>query len=160
MAPQNINRRDFLRGAGVGAALLLGSNLKLLGQHPSLFSTTTGLNVPAGHAQLEPFVPDAEISITALQKSVQILSGAPTTVWSYEGQLFSGSGVTVQNLPGILPRPDPARAERQESAHLLPQQPGRGQCHSSAWLARARGLRWAADAGDRTGPDQRSMNSR
>jgi FtsP/CotA-like multicopper oxidase with cupredoxin domain len=48
----------------------------------------------------EPFVPDAEISITALEKYVSILSGAQTKVWSYEGQLLSGSGVTVQNLPG------------------------------------------------------------
>jgi FtsP/CotA-like multicopper oxidase with cupredoxin domain len=50
--------------------------------------------------QMEPFVPDAEIAITAASKTVQILSGAPTNVWSYEGQLLSGSGVTVQNLPG------------------------------------------------------------
>ena len=50
---------------------------------------------------MEPFVPDAEISITAALKSVQILPGAQTNVWSYEGQLLSGSGVTVQNLPGI-----------------------------------------------------------
>jgi len=48
----------------------------------------------------EPFMPDAEISITAAEKYVQILSGAQTRVWSYEGQLLNGSGVTVQNLPG------------------------------------------------------------
>jgi blue copper oxidase len=50
---------------------------------------------------MEPFMPDAEISITAAPKTVQILSGAQTNVWSYEDQLLSGSGVTVQNLPGI-----------------------------------------------------------
>jgi blue copper oxidase len=32
---------------------------------------------------------------------VQILPGAQTQVWSYEGQLLSGSGVTVTNLPAI-----------------------------------------------------------
>jgi FtsP/CotA-like multicopper oxidase with cupredoxin domain len=49
---------------------------------------------------MEPFMPDAEISITAVEKYVQILSGAGTRVWSYEGQLLSGSGVTVQSIPG------------------------------------------------------------
>jgi hypothetical protein len=33
---------------------------------------------------MEPFVPDAEIAITAVEKYVQILSGAQTRVWSYE----------------------------------------------------------------------------
>jgi FtsP/CotA-like multicopper oxidase with cupredoxin domain len=47
------------------------------------------------------FMPDAEIAITAKEKYVQILSGASTRVWSYEGQLLSGTGVTVQNLPDV-----------------------------------------------------------
>ena len=82
MSTQKISRRDFLRLTGVSAAALFASGLR----RPSLMD--------------EPFVPDAEISITALEKYVQILSGAQTKVWSYEGQLLSGSGVTVQNLPG------------------------------------------------------------
>ena len=45
-------------------------------------------------------MPDAEISITAAEKLVHILSGSQTLVWSYEGQLLNGSGMTVQNLPG------------------------------------------------------------
>src|SRR5512135_3892122 len=84
-----MTRRGFLRGgAGLGAALLLRG---------------LGDLRPAAVVQAqmgEPFVPDAEISITAREKTVQILSGAQTKVWSYEGQLLSGSGVTVQNLPG------------------------------------------------------------
>ena len=31
---------------------------------------------------------------------MQILPGASTTVWGYEGELLSGSGVTVQSIPG------------------------------------------------------------
>ena len=50
--------------------------------------------------QMGEFMPDAEISITARPKLVQILSGAQTQTWSYEGQLLSGSGVTVQSVPG------------------------------------------------------------
>src|SRR5574342_179949 len=79
---QNISRRDFLRLAGVNAIALLGSKFK----SPALMG--------------EEFMPDAEVSITAAEKTVQILSGAQTRVWSYEGELLSGSGVTVLNLPG------------------------------------------------------------
>ena len=82
MATPKINRREFLRLAGINAGVLFAGGFKL----PSLMD--------------EPFMPDAEISITAAEKFVQILSGAQTRVWSYEGQLLSGSGVTVQNLPG------------------------------------------------------------
>jgi len=86
MSKQKINRRDFLRLTGIGAAALVGNPLR---RHSSFF------DMP-----IEPFMPDAEISITAVEKYVQILSGAQTRVWSYEGQLLSGSGVTIQNLPG------------------------------------------------------------
>lgn len=81
MITQRISRRDFLRLAGVGAGAMFAGGFKL----PAL---------------MEPFVPDAEIAITAREKYVQILSGSQTRVWSYEGQLLSGSGVTVQAVPG------------------------------------------------------------
>jgi FtsP/CotA-like multicopper oxidase with cupredoxin domain len=81
---------------------MLGSSFDALTRRASSFSGTPNRTGAAiGRAQMEPFVPDAEIAITAAPKTVQILSGAPTTVWSYEGQLLSGSGVTVQNIPGI-----------------------------------------------------------
>ncbi len=94
MSSRIISRREFLKSAGVlsTAALLLGSGFE---KFKSGFPV-----VQTARAQMEPFMPDAEVSITAAVKTVQILSGAPTTVWSYEGQLLSGSGVTVQNLPG------------------------------------------------------------
>ena len=82
MGSHNISRRDFLRFAGFNAAVLFGGR----------FSIRSMME--------EPFMPDAEVAITAAEKTVQILSGAQTRVWSYEGQLLSGSGVTVQNLPG------------------------------------------------------------
>ena len=77
-----LSRRDFLKFAGVNGIALLGSRFKL----PAFMG--------------EEFMPDTEIAITAAEKYVQILSGAQTRVWSYEGQLLSGSGVTVQNLTG------------------------------------------------------------
>jgi FtsP/CotA-like multicopper oxidase with cupredoxin domain len=89
MASQNLSRRDFLRIAGMGSAALMAGNR--FG-----FSTPRSFNLK----QMDPFVPDAEISITAVEKYVQILSGAQTRVWGYEGRLLSGSGVTVQTVPG------------------------------------------------------------
>jgi blue copper oxidase len=87
MSRQKVSRRDFLKMAGTSfGGLLLGNRLERF------------LKRPAG--QMEPFMADAEIAITAKEKYVQILSGAQTRVWSYEGELLSGSGVTVQNLPG------------------------------------------------------------
>ncbi|HEX6034194.1 MAG TPA: hypothetical protein VFY83_07145, partial [Anaerolineales bacterium] len=82
MSLKKLNRREFLRLAGINAAVLFAGRFKM----PTLMD--------------EPFMPDAEISITAVEKFVQILSGAQTRVWSYEGQLLSGSGVTVQSIPG------------------------------------------------------------
>ena len=51
-------------------------------------------------AQMEPFTPDAVIDITAIEKMVQILPGEKTVVWGYDGRLLSGSGVTVDAVPG------------------------------------------------------------
>ena len=82
MGKQQISRREFLRLAGIGSAAVFAGGFKI----PSLMEGE--------------FMPDAELSITAAEKYVQILSGAQTRVWSYEGQLLSGSGVSVQNLPG------------------------------------------------------------
>ena len=81
MRKQTISRREFLRLAGLSTTAMLAS----------------GFRIPL---QMEPFVPDAEIAITAREKYVQILSGSQTRVWGYEGQLLSGSGVTVQAVPG------------------------------------------------------------
>jgi FtsP/CotA-like multicopper oxidase with cupredoxin domain len=89
MTSQNLSRRDFLRMAGLGSTALMVGNR--FGFSPPRSSNLT---------QMEPFVPDAEIAITAVEKYVQILPGAQTRVWSYEGELLSGSGVTVQSIPG------------------------------------------------------------
>ena len=89
MATQNTSRRDFLKLAGIsGAAVLLGD--RILGYWTN----------PLDQMQMEPFVPDAEIDITAKEKWVQILPGEKTRVWSYEGKLLKGTGVTVDAVPG------------------------------------------------------------
>ena len=89
MESHKINRRDFFKWTGaIGATLFFGNGLDALGLRRDV------------HAQTEPFVPDAEISLTATDRMMQILPGAQTRVYHYEGKLLSGSGVTVQSVPG------------------------------------------------------------
>ena len=92
MKTQSISRRDFLRFTGLGfGAMLLQNPFQSLGRQ--VFS----------RPQMDdPFMPDAEIDLTAAKKWVQILPGAQTQVWSYSGELMpNSSGVSVTNLPGI-----------------------------------------------------------
>ncbi len=88
MRSQFISRRDFLKVAGFGSAsLLLGNRLNAIGLH-----------LPNG-ASAGAFLPDAEVSLTATDQMMQVLPGAKTRVYHYEGQLLNGSGVTVQPVP-------------------------------------------------------------
>ena len=105
MNGKQISRREFLRGSGLGAMFLLGGGLNPFGGSISLFkpfmNQSAGLRPASLHPQMgDMFMPDAEVRITAGEKWVQILPGAQTRVWGYEGQLISGSGVTVQSIPG------------------------------------------------------------
>jgi len=89
MGSRKFTRRDFLKAAGVSsAALVFNQHLNLLG--PNTSDKTQG----------KAFVPDAEISLTATDTTRQILPGAQTRVYGYEGRLLSGTGVTVDQVPG------------------------------------------------------------
>jgi FtsP/CotA-like multicopper oxidase with cupredoxin domain len=48
----------------------------------------------------QSFYPDIEINIRATQTDVPIISGNPTRVWKYEGELISGNPLSFQNLEG------------------------------------------------------------
>jgi blue copper oxidase len=89
-----LSRRQFLKLAGMSAAGVLSSGVMPVGRY---FAPNQAAAMPM---EPEPFMPDAEVWLAAKEKFVQILSGAPTRVWGYEGQLLSGSGVTVQAIPG------------------------------------------------------------
>lgn len=99
-----MNRREFLRGAGLGGALLLGGGFLPAGRSSLMDSLLRGpaLNgLPGARAQMGmPFEADAEILLKSVEKEVQVLPGAPTRVMGYEGQLLSGGGVTVDAIPG------------------------------------------------------------
>jgi FtsP/CotA-like multicopper oxidase with cupredoxin domain len=99
MSIQKLSRREFLRVGGLGAALLLGERFVPFGKQILARAQTSPEGLFRG-MDTGPFVPDAEVSLTAVEKWVQILPGAKTRVWSYEGKLLGGSGVTVQEVPG------------------------------------------------------------
>ncbi|HEX6303593.1 MAG TPA: multicopper oxidase domain-containing protein [Anaerolineales bacterium] len=101
MANRNVSRRDFLRFTSIGAFALFGSGFTNLGRRSPFFSRFPGgLDGITAQMDTGPFVPDAEISLTATEKWVQILPGAQTRAWSYEGQLLGGTGVSLQSIPG------------------------------------------------------------
>jgi hypothetical protein len=82
-----LSRRQFLKLAGMSAAGVLSSGLMPVGRH---FAPNQAAAMPM---EPEPFMPDAEVWLAAKE------TGAQTRVWGYEGQLLSGSGVTVQACP-------------------------------------------------------------
>lgn len=84
-----INRREFLRYAGLGSAVLLTAPTALLA-------------VPAGRAS-EPqarFDPDLEIALTPAPAEVSLFPGRATRVWSYRGKVLKGDAAGLQTLPG------------------------------------------------------------
>ncbi len=110
MVSRRLKRRDFLHMTGVGLAALLGGrlggfgrvsraggNLQAPTKQPSMAMPTA---LPGVQSASAPFVPDAEVAITAVEKTVQILPGVATRVWGYEGELLRGTGVSVQAIPG------------------------------------------------------------
>ncbi|MDP2322046.1 MAG: multicopper oxidase family protein [Acidobacteriota bacterium] len=56
----------------------------------------------AADGQVRPsgFTPDVEFTLTAAPGEVSILSGAPTSVWRFTGQVTKGPATTLQVLPG------------------------------------------------------------
>ena len=90
MNPPKISRREFLRFAGLGAFALVGSRLGAFGRPVSPYRPL-GLKRALAQMDMEPFTPDAEVSITAAEKFVQILPGAQTRVWSYVPLPYPGT---------------------------------------------------------------------
>ena len=99
MSKIRISRREFLQSAGFfSAAALLQKPLSGLASRGAL-PARPGASMPGVRAQMGEFMPDAEVDITAVEKWLQVMPGEQTKVWSYEGALVSGSGVTVQPVP-------------------------------------------------------------
>ena len=86
-----INRRQFLKITGAGTAGLLTGSIT------SLVNTET---VHATAKQNDEFIPDLDLSLRATPDEVAILSGAPTSVWRYEGKILKGDPASLIHLEG------------------------------------------------------------
>jgi FtsP/CotA-like multicopper oxidase with cupredoxin domain len=84
-----INRRQFLKFTGAGAAGLL------TGSVTSLF---TASGVDAASKPAANFVPDLDIALKATPADIPILPGNPTGVWRYETQLLKGGSTSLTHL--------------------------------------------------------------
>ena len=95
MTSQHINRRDFLRLTGIGAAAVFSGGMG------SLLSACTA-DIQAAvlpNAEGEAFSPDVELALSAVAAEVSILSGTATRVWQYQGAVLGGSANALLTLP-------------------------------------------------------------
>ena len=74
-----MNRRQFIQYGGKTALAIAGTGLLPLTHIVPAWSSVNG-----------GFQPDVDISLTAAQRRIEILPGAPTAVWSYEGRVLVG----------------------------------------------------------------------
>jgi FtsP/CotA-like multicopper oxidase with cupredoxin domain len=96
-----LTRRNFMQGSGVVGGLLLGSGMHSLllscSSQPS--TTKTPEKGILARAANPKFIPDLEINLQAAPKTVQILAGQPTQVWSYAATLVKGDPNSLQAIP-------------------------------------------------------------
>lgn len=84
-----IARRDFLQYAGMGSLMLFANPFSLLS--PGAKSNSIG-------AGSKDFEPDLEFVLRATPGEVPILSGRPTRVWHFHGEVLKGDPASLQTL--------------------------------------------------------------
>ncbi len=103
------DRRTFLRVTGLTAAALAGA---------PLLSACAGMNPAMAVPTADPtFVPDLELTLTAAASEVDILPGAATRVWMYQGAVVKGDADRVEAIPGSYLGPI-IRARRGEKVRI------------------------------------------
>jgi FtsP/CotA-like multicopper oxidase with cupredoxin domain len=96
MLRRTMSRRELLRLAGAGT-LVVGAG-SLLG---ACATTAQPTNNTAPQPAANPaFSPDLDVTLRAAPSEVQLLPGARTKVWTYQGQVNSGHQAAVQAIPG------------------------------------------------------------
>jgi FtsP/CotA-like multicopper oxidase with cupredoxin domain len=97
-----LTRRNFMRGSGFAGGLLLSSGMHSLlsscSPQPSTTTKTPEQNTVA-RTPNPKFIPDLEINLQAAPKTVQILEGQPTQVWSYAATLVKGDPTSLTAIP-------------------------------------------------------------
>ncbi|CAB1063072.1 hypothetical protein D1BOALGB6SA_7855 [Olavius sp. associated proteobacterium Delta 1] len=84
-----INRRQFLKVTGAGAAALASGGITSLVE-------ATGADPKSKSAK--NFNPDLDIALKATSAETSILPGNPTRVWRYRAQLVKGDPASLIHL--------------------------------------------------------------
>jgi FtsP/CotA-like multicopper oxidase with cupredoxin domain len=109
-----IDRRQFLKGAGLLSLALAGGGASVLSactsappSAPSAGAKATtaptaasGTLPPPAQATAPATTADLELALKATRGQVGILPGAATAVWRYQAELLSGDPASVVALPG------------------------------------------------------------
>lgn len=85
----DMHRRDLLRFLSLSA--LAGATGR---------AYAAGAPAPFGQLPSAGFTPDVEFTLAAASGEASILTGAPTSVWRFTGQVTKGPATTLQVLPG------------------------------------------------------------
>ncbi|WP_373543218.1 multicopper oxidase family protein [Chamaesiphon sp.] len=96
-----LTRRNFMQGSGFAGGLLLSSGMHSLLSSCSPQPSTTKIPEQNTVARTPnpQFIPDLEINLQAAPKTVQILAGEMTQVWSYAATLVKGDPNSLQAIP-------------------------------------------------------------
>ena len=96
-----LTRRNFMRGSGFVGGLILSSGMHSLLSSCSPPSSTTKIpkQNTVSRAPNPKFIPDLEINLQAAPKTVQILAGQMTQVWSYAATLVKGDPNCLTAIP-------------------------------------------------------------
>ncbi len=96
-----LTRRNFMRGSGFVGGLILSSGMHSLlsSCSPQPSTTKTPEQSTVARTPNPKFIPDLEINLQAAPKTVQILGGQQTQVWSYAATLVKGDPTSLTAIP-------------------------------------------------------------
>ena len=80
----SMSRRQFLKLASIGTIGLASTNF------PSFIGKSLGQSDE---------IPDLEVRLRAIESTVSIHAGTPTTVWTYQGEVLQGDQTSLQVIP-------------------------------------------------------------
>ena len=80
----SMSRRQFLKLASIGTIGLASTNF------PSFIGKSLGQSDE---------IPDLEVRLQAIESTVSIHAGTPTTVWTYQGEVLQGDQTSLQVIP-------------------------------------------------------------
>jgi FtsP/CotA-like multicopper oxidase with cupredoxin domain len=97
----HLSRRKFIQGTSLLSGMVVGSGIHGLISSCSRQASIseTPQKSPETNSPRASFIPDVEINLKALPKTVAILPGQMTQVWSYAAELVKGDPASLTAIP-------------------------------------------------------------